>query len=550
MLKLSTFSAETPEGPRVIPLFGAADAVFEKTAAPGLLPDVTRYIESLRPRKDAQYVLVNALGASEYFGSNINGDAFPEASLLHRPDDWTGNPLLDAIHSKGWPYGYPTFYNAHPYAHHRNKDKTRAFGEVELACWNPGMKRVELVTRLDREKCHAFGGVQVWDKIQAGLFPDVSMGTRVPFDVCSICLDWNTYRKAQATFIAGKDKHPGDAVLRWHRRDPIRGVSITRKDYCVHARTQMNRILPDGRKVWVFNDYPSFFDISFVFIGADRTAKTMLKIASGGRVYLSGSAEEAEKLGYDESDEALLPAFYGEKTAGAKVAREKEGEIVKDVLPSQFTGKAVPLLTRHEEDIPESLLDVLRHLPLADSLSTTAGMGIVLRPHEFEHVTQGAPPAETPLGPEHFRESLARLLLPLLLGRSALGPYIERRLLVVVGRPPSAEGGAPRKSSSLSALSLRKMASAYTDYRHRFMELVPHSQDLLGEFAGPHPDLQKLSSAAADKVFTPLAVAYIQGAFLDELPAGISKIAQAKAIVERGCPSRNTLSAFTRRRSS
>jgi hypothetical protein len=30
-------------------------------------------------------VLVNAMGAGEYYGSNSNGDHFPEAGLIHRP---------------------------------------------------------------------------------------------------------------------------------------------------------------------------------------------------------------------------------------------------------------------------------------------------------------------------------------------------------------------------------------------------------------------------------------------------------------------------------
>jgi hypothetical protein len=576
MLKVSTFSAETEYGPSVIPLFGPADAYFEKTAAPSLLPDVVSYIQTLRPRPDAQYVLVNAMGAAEYFGSNINGDAFTEASLIHRPDEWTGNPLVDRIKAKNWPYGFPTFYGAHPYAHHRNKDATRAFGEVELAVWHPAMKRVELVTRVDREKCYAFGGVQVWDKLLAAMFPDVSMGTKVPFDTCSICLDWDKYRKAQATFDPKKHKHPGEAVLEvyrstqkkiknaegkdeWVGQGAIRGVSVTRKDYCIHAKTQMNRILPDGRKVWVWNDYPRFFDISFVFIGADRTAKTMMKIAASGRtmVYVStglpvtliGSAEQAEKLGYVESEEVLSPVFMAEKMAAAKLARDKEGEITKDVMPSQFAGKAVPVLTKHEEDLPEEVLNAMRFLPSSDALSTATGMGIILRPREFEHVTQGDEGKSLDLSPSRFHDGLARMLIPLLLGRSMLGPYIERRVIVVVGKPASETSEKTKGSSSLSSLPLRKMSSAYSEYRHGVMELVPHSQDLIGGIAGRNIDLTKLAVADANSIFTPLSVAYIQDAFLDELPGGSPKIAQAKAIVERGAPSMNTLSAFTGRSS-
>src|ERR1019366_9165303 len=256
MLKVAYFRGENELGPTVLPLFGPADGAFEKLAAPSLLPDVARYISELRPEKDAQYVLVNALGAGEYWGSNINGDFFPEAALLHKPDDWVGNPLIDQIKSKDWPYGFPTFYNAKPFLHHRNKDfaphNHPSFGKVELAAWNDRMKRVELVIRIDKELCDRFGGTSLWDKLKAGQYADVSMGCKVPYDTCSQCLDWDRYRRAQAKFDPKKHRTPGDAVLAEHKIKPIRGVSITRKDYCDHALKQMNKILPDGRKVFVY----------------------------------------------------------------------------------------------------------------------------------------------------------------------------------------------------------------------------------------------------------------------------------------------------------
>ena len=157
MLKVSHFRAHTDFGIGVIPLFGKADKELEKCASE-LLPDVVRYIETLRPRADCQYVLVNALGAGEFYGSNVNADNFPEASLIHMPENWTGIPAIDKVVSKSWPYGFPTFYNAFPYAHHRNKNPEYAFGEVELATWNPNMHRVELVVRVDHDKCLQFGG--------------------------------------------------------------------------------------------------------------------------------------------------------------------------------------------------------------------------------------------------------------------------------------------------------------------------------------------------------------------------------------------------------
>lgn len=559
MLKVAFFSGQDETGQRVFPLFGAADAAFEKVAAPVLLPEVVRYIETLRPSPTSQYVLLNAMGAVEWWGSNINGDAFTEASLIHKPDDWSGNPLLDKVRAKDWAYGFPTFYFAHPYAHHRNKDASRAFGEVELAAWNPRMKRVELVARVDKDKCEQFGGTGVWDKLKAGEFPDVSMGCKVPFDTCSICLDKKRYAAAADTFDKKRHKSPGDAVLEVHKKNPIRGVSITRKDYCDHARTMMNRILPDGRKVFVYNDYPKFFDISFVFIGADKTAKTMMKIAGDGAAFwhVSSSAEIAEKLGYDENPsqektasapaDALKLAFFG------KTAKNKDAEIVKDTIPSQFAAKAVPAMTSMEDDLPKDLLTALSASPLEEALSTPSALGMVLRPREFQRiilVQMGEAPLadrleragtvfprvdETlpvPMGPRFLSPILARLLLPMMAARSALGPSIERRVLVVASAPKEKQAS----TSSLPSDLLRKMGAAYNGYRTGVMELAAHAQDFMSSMAVPSSELHKLSSAAPDTLFTPLTANYLKLAFWDEV--GVEK--QVTAGVERGNPSRNT----------
>jgi hypothetical protein len=577
MIKIAYYRGQTELGPTVVPLFGPADSTFEKIAAPTLLPEVARYIGALRPENDAQYVLLNALGAGEFWGSNINGDYFPEVALIHRPDAWTGNPLVDRIKARDWPYGFPTFYGAKPFLHHRNKDfaphNHPSFGVVELAAWNDKMKRVELITRIDKELCSRFGGIGLWDKLRAGMFPDVSMGCKVPFDTCSICLDWEKYRKAQAKFDPKKHATPGQAVLEvfrstqhrvkktndkgeeewsWEGPGAIRGVSITRKDYCEHAKNHMNQIRSDGRKVFVYNDYPRFFDISFVFVGADKTAKVMMKVASEGKSYwFMGGAELAEKLGYDEDSrilqQAFLPELVEEKVAsvpeealklaflGKRAALAKAGEITKDVVPSQFVGKAVPVLTKSEPDMPHDVLDALGASPLEDALSTTAALGMVLRPREFQRIMliqigkrdladdydrkkvvfpKSDEKEEVPMGPSFFSPVLAKVLCSLMGARSAFGPSIEKRVLIT---PEKTEESEKRATSHSSAL-LRKMGAAYNGYRQNVMELVANTQDLISS-AGlpPNGDLLKLASAPVEEVFTPLSFAYLQSAFMDEV---------------------------------
>lgn len=305
------------------------DCGFEKNASvlefrSKLHPRIQDFVRAIRPTGAGVYVLVNAMGAGEYWGSNVNGDLFPEKALIHSPPDWE-NLLVypDRAREVGmaWPYGYPTFMGAYPYKHHVNKDPSRAFGRVELATWNPKMHRVELVVYLDRALCAQFDATDVINRIDNGEYPDVSMGCKVPYDVCTICE---------------------------HR-------SKTPDDYCVHAKNMMNMILPDGRKVAVRNDFPRFFDISFVFIGADKTAKTMAKLAQqrDGRVCMgdfctlsrpqsSASLGEMFTKTADPIDEN--PANFG---YSKERAREEQGQMDIHNTPEQY--RPAPLNRRFQK---------------------------------------------------------------------------------------------------------------------------------------------------------------------------------------------------------
>ncbi len=561
MIKLSLFQGSEEFGPAAVPLFGPADSYFEKTASASLLPEVSTYIATLKPKNDSQYVLVNAMGAGEYYGSNINGDRFSEAALVHAPDSWQGVPIHDAALAKDWPYGFPTFYNACVYPHHRNKDPNKKLGVVELAAWNPHMKRVELVTRLDRDICLRNGGESIWDKLKTGNYPDVSMGTKVPFDTCSITLDRKRYQEAWDSYDPKRHKSPGEAILEAHKKRPIKGVQVTRAEYSDYGRTQMNRILKDGRKVWVDNDFPKFFDISYVFIGADKIAKAMLRIADGGqRTYgFMGSAEVAEKMasGLDVLEKIAGVATYDQVMAYAP----KHAEMTKRVVPSQFAGKAVPMLTSREEDLPKELQEAMGKSGLDKALATATGLGIVLRPREFQRVTLvsmgkgeladqleelglGFPKTDEKdgkaLNEQDFSPVLAQLLAPFMALRSAFGPVIERRVVVIAGSPSKTKKAASSHPSEL----LRKIGAAYSSYRADLMQLVANSQDMI-EAATPASDvvLRKFASMSAEELFTPLSFRYLSQAFCDEVPVGDSnhvvvKLSgdQAHAGVQRALP--------------
>lgn len=538
IVKVCQFKARTEQGERLVQLFqpgemekaaeffGAGPYRTAKYAAP-MLPEVQAFLENLKPDPANIYVLVNALGAGEFWGSNINGDWFPEGSLIH----------------KGPIYGYETFYQAFPYKHHVNKDPSRSFGKVELACWNDAMKRVELIVSINRERARRFGAEDVIDKLDRNMFPDVSMGCKVPYDLCSKCLDWEKYRRAQSTFDPKRHRSVGAAVLEFHKKDPIRGLSVTRNDYCEHLKTMLNKILSDGTKVYAINDYPRFFDISFVFIGADKTAKVMAKLASayaGGQKYVVvPSWLVAEEMGYEQPDvrkefekaasaptdaeeEMLTEAFQAHRPTVTpasqatgldrvrarlrekKASQLKGAEIIKDVIPSQFGGKVVPV-TR--PDIPDEVLDELGKGDLSEALSTPTTMGMILKPREFQRITiirmgkkpladqldrDGLtfPPVQesdksVPMGSGHFSSILKRLLLPLMEDRSLLEPIAKRRIvrITICGKPGDDQEEDLKDAEETPFL--QKISAAYNGYLDRIDDCLENVETVVND----HPDL-------------------------------------------------------------
>jgi len=499
-------------------------------------PSIRKFIQTLTPndREQNAYVLVNALGAGEFFGPNINADYFPWDSLAHEGDD----------------YGYKTFYNAHAFQHHANKDTARAFGVPVVSVLNPRMKRVELIIKLDRAAARAQGADGIITRIDNGEFPDVSMGCKVPYDVCSICA---------------------------HR-------SKTRNDYCQHMRPPEelrhiygpNKILPDGRKIYVINTIPRFFDISFVFIGADKTAKVMAKLASNGAHVCLGEVcaipagagatgpqlygpsgnpldvRDLHKVASacddrtgpcgrrcadcserDACEEEKLASAFHVKSAGKKIA-----EIVKDVPAGVFSMKRLPEMEKREPDISREDLDRMSERPLASSLGAAARMGIVLKPHEFQRVVlkrMGEDALISHLDKHHhvFREvpdageslscdvrdpldEVFDLLKKYIRSRTALGPSFQMRVMVV----GKSKNVLPTRTPIGNSL-LDKVSAAYNSYRRGVLEKVSQvieevkSDPRLAE-AVLGDGLSMMFKTASSEILFPDSVKYMLGAHLQD----------------------------------
>lgn len=530
MYKQIQFLGKTESGVFCQSLFGSAGAMDKLAGAPTFTDwengdIIKKYISGItaNDRKKYCYVLVNALGAGEYFGNNINADYFPWNALCHEGDD----------------YGYKTFLAAHAFQHHVNKDPTRAFGVPVLSLLNHRMKRVELLIRLDRAKAKIEGADGIITRIDNGEFPDVSMGCKVPYDVCTVCS---------------------------HK-------SKTRADYCVHMSPPPelrgvygpNKILPNGAKIGVINLHPRFFDISFVFIGADKTAKVMAKVASkGGMVCLgdvcsvprpSSEVHDLTAVSASANEGAEKVASAGEcaevctcggadilersftKTSSASPKR-KLAEIVKEIPAGTFSMRRLPELERSEPDLPPEFLDQLAEHRLAKGLGIMGSLGVVLKPHEYarvvlrrmgedelveameRHLCEPQPVHEfhdSPLDIDDHVDAVrdlihaARRLIP---ARTAFGAPFAIRIQMVRPKIP-----LPTRSPVEHPL-LDKVSAAYNGYRRELMMKIGQATELVQR----DPQLRELvlgeglttmfSKTASAPVLSLNSMAYVMGAFL------------------------------------
>lgn len=298
----------------------------EKTAAE-YHPEISNYIHNAKPIPGAVQVLLTALGAGEYWGANANGDYFTTDSLAHSGKD----------------YGHQTFLNAHPYMHHVNKDPAKSYGKVVLSVYNPTYHRVELIIVINKARAPDLAA-----RIDSGEMVDWSMGCRVPFDVCSIC----------------GNKAP------------------SRKQYCEHAKFYLNKIWPPtGQQVHVINTRPRFHDISYVLIGADRIAKTLMKVAHVEQSEAISSAFAAEKLGLNQKVSAVKKEAVIDKQVPADPANPPASmDDVKRILDPITEIKA------RDPMLPTAKLDYLAEQPLNKSMATLCAMGILPHPAEFQRI--------------------------------------------------------------------------------------------------------------------------------------------------------------------
>ena len=293
------------------------DDVLEKTAAeqPQYILD---WANTVQKEPGKTYVMVSAVGAGEYYGPNQKGDYFPEMALLSMQEADEVKPPFTSAKIR-----YKTFEDAKFYRHHRNKPTDPSFGEVASAFWDDRMHKVVLIIAINDKDAP-----DIVQELRDGKIMAVSMGCKVPYDVCSIC---------------------GNKASK-------------RSDYCKHLTTQMNHILEDGRKVFAINTKPRFFDISYVTRPAWLGGWEIMKVAGLDAVQTSAELAELKKT-----------AFH-----------DKTGEIFKsDDLPIISVIRNVSL---REPTIPQAVLDELSRYPKPMIWGALLRKGMLPKPSEFAYL--------------------------------------------------------------------------------------------------------------------------------------------------------------------
>ena len=433
-----------------------------KLAAP-VHPLIAEFLKGYRRDADSLPLLVTPMGAGESWGSNVNGDYFTREGLTHEGRD----------------YGYKTFQDALIYAHHNNKNPEIAYGRIPMTAWNPRMDRVEAIVILSRGRARRFGPDRIIEDLEEGRPRDLSMGCKVPFDVCSIC---------------------GQR-------------SKTMEKYCSDLKLHMNQIYPDGRRAMAINTMPRFFDLSFVLVKAAKESGVLQKVAQANPIFLSSA--------------------WMAKTAGLKEATEKTSDIQKEV-PLRPTEQPAISATAEPAASDKMVMELAGH-DSETALSTLSHLGVVLSPDEFKRLVVARKPelaahknskipvldrGETPAppDPQRFNETLARKLVSILPARSGLQPYLSRRS--EAKKVAAAAGSAVPVSGSFQD----KLAAAYSAYR-KGLAVLPLTLDKVAEahpafFAEGFVWSEKVAGSPVSEVSS---VEYLLGAHQDDA-APLSKV--------------------------
>lgn len=311
-----------------------------------------------------------AIGSTEAYGPNRNGDGFKEATNCRTHDRFVKN--------------------AQYYRHHRNKDPDKRYGVVKLSAYNEAMRRIELflVGNGTKEAARRNGGLVMPATTRERFENDedvaFSMACKVAYDVCSNC--------------GNKAAHRNEYCI---------------EDTCINPKTGFRgfgckdglaKVAENGFQQYVDNPDPFHFDISEVVRPADRIAygwraAYMQKAASANNSVMGGSEMYDLLSAGQELGDALwsplmapgLSQMFPKQPWLVKLAHELaavENRISSDQTTSDRSlAYAVDSSMQPLPDLTP--LGSLGTMKMATGLSALAGQMIVLPLRDFLRLVTG-----------------------------------------------------------------------------------------------------------------------------------------------------------------
>lgn len=319
-----------------------------------------------------------AIGATEKYGSNRNGDGFDIETCIKRAHTFESSPLSD------WPNNSYSDNGARYYQHHKNRDPDTSYGFVKAASYNAKMGRIELFILANGTKAAAKrnGGLVLPDstleKLARHEFIAGSMSCHLPFDRCVIC-----NHKAASP----KDYCDENSCV-----DEV-------GNHGLGCKAGLTKLLKNGRQQFVENPNCTFFDFSEVGRPADRTAY------GGVANYLTKVAEHDPILGGARLAEKYAVAnclgpieFAGDYVdRWAKIARDLSQ--IEDVYSTRGIPADLQLVRNayHPDLQPALDMEPLRPYGTAKCASgfrALAARRVLLSPQDFLQLVYEMPASE------------------------------------------------------------------------------------------------------------------------------------------------------------
>ena len=348
------------------------------------------------------FVRINILGAGEYWGSNLNGDFFPEEALKKY---------------------HKTFHQARIYVNHDHDNVDKSVGKVIFSVYNDAdyAKRVEIIAAISRTDPRAS---KIIEDIESGKGIKVSMGCKVPYDECSIC----------------------------------HNIAATRKQYCTHLKLEMNRILPDGKLVCAINDHPAFFDASAVVVEADPSSGFMEKVASLSILKKRAAAAKVGTMTKGDDEEDKKEDIIEDESVSGEDAYDLEeaGRSLMDSDPKLPEDILMRLSDFPMKEIMGTMSNM--HIPLKNPEYTFIIINKNAGPQDARHfyrqggcIASEFPSAGKSFDPfEDHSSMIEKIMMPFMQSRSMFPRFAQKR--IVINIVPSGDPGPIMKLGSAGSL--------------------------------------------------------------------------------------------------